>query len=298
LRYTKTPFTVDQHIELLKTRGLVIEDYDRAKRYISNIGYFRLSGYMYHLQSTDGNHSFKEGTTFNDIILHYQFDKKLRAILLEYLERIEIALRARITDKFSNSVDFYWYTDKSLFDDMAIYNSINAEIIEHYKAPQERFLKAFKNKYTSESLPPSNMALEILTLGKLSRLFRGLKNKNEKVQIAEDFGLPSTVLSSWLVYLTNVRNICAHHSRLWNRKVTADRPMIPSRKKYQFKGDIPTDFNTTVYGIVAMIDRILNAINPSNHFIDRLIHLIDDYSNINTTLMGFPEDWRSNPAWA
>ena len=222
---------------------------------------------MYHLQSTDGHHKFIDGITFNDIILYYQFDKKLRAIMLEYLERIEIALRARLTDKFSNSFGFYWYTDKSLFEDYGVFDSINKEITEHYTDPQERFLKAFKNKYTSESTPPSNMALEILTLGKLSRLYRGLKNKDDKVEIAADFQFPSTILSSWFIYLTNVRNICAHHSRLWNRKVSADRPLIPNRKKYQFKGAVPEDFNTTVYGIISMIDRLLCAINPNKRFL-------------------------------
>tara|TARA_R110002012_G_scaffold276025_5_gene462850 strand:+ start:11087 stop:11986 length:900 start_codon:yes stop_codon:yes gene_type:complete len=298
LKYTKKPFTVDQHIELLRARKLIIDDEERAKKYLANIGYFRLSGYMYHLQSVDGEHNFKEGIKFGDIILHYQFDKKLRSLFLEYLERIEIALRARLTDRYSNSHGFYWYTDKSLFEDQGIYNSINQEIRDHFSDPQERFLKAFKNKYTSESLPPSNMALEILTLGKLSRLYRGLKNQSEKVQIADDFQLPSTILSSWLVYLTNVRNICAHHSRLWNKKVTADRPTIPTRRKYQFKGEIPTDFNTTVYGIAAMIDRLLTATNPSNHFINKLVKLIDDNPTINTLSMGFPSNWRTEPAWA
>jgi len=281
----------------LKERGLTIKDEGRAKKYLNNVGYFRLSGYMYHLQSTDGHHKFIDGITFNDIILHYQFDKKLRAIMLEYLERIEIALRARLTDKFSNSFGFYWYTDKSLFEDYGVFDSINKEITEHYTDPQERFLKAFKNKYTSESTPPSNMALEILTLGKLSRLYRGLKNKDDKVDIAADFQLPSTILSSWFIYLTNVRNICAHHSRLWNRKVSADRPLIPNRKKYQFKGTIPENFNTTVYGIISMIDRLLCAINPNNRFIEKIIELIDSCPTVSTKSMGFPEDWKTNPAW-
>lgn len=298
MRYTKIPLTADQHVELLNKRGLIIEDEDRAKKYLNNVGYFRLSGYMYHLQSTDGKHNFKNGTKFDDIIFHYQFDKKLRAVMLGYLERIEIALRARLTDKFSNSYGFYWYTDKSLFEDYGIFDSINDEITEHFADPQERFLKAFKNKYTSESTPPSNMALEILTLGKLSRLYRGLRNKAQKVEIADDFHLPSTILSSWFIYLTNVRNICAHHSRLWNKKVTADRPLIPKRKKYQFNGEIPIDFNTTVYGIISMTDRLLYAINPTNCFIDKIIGLIDTYPAINTKSMGFTDDWKENPAWA
>lgn len=134
-------------------------------------------------------------------------------------------------------------------------------------------------------------------MGKLSRLYKGLKNKDQKVEIANDFQLPSTILSSWLIYLTNVRNICAHHSRLWNKKVSADRPVIPTRKIYKFNGDIPTDFNTTVYGIFSITDRLLHAINPSNHFITKILGLMNQYPAISTKAMGFVDDWKTNAAW-
>jgi abortive infection bacteriophage resistance protein len=86
------------------------------------------------------------------------------------------------------------------------------------------------------------MALETLTMGKLTRLYKALKNDTEKMQIASDFNLPSSILTSWIIYLTNVRNICAHHARLWNKRVTADQPLIPSREKYKFKGEITSNF--------------------------------------------------------
>jgi abortive infection bacteriophage resistance protein len=172
--------------------------------------------------------------------------------------------------------------------------------VEVFKDPGERFLKSFKAKYTAEPLPPSNMALEVLTLGKLSRLYKGLSNKSEKMAIAKDFGLPSNVLSSWFVYLTNVRNVCAHHSRLWNRRITADRPIIPTRKdyKFNFQGEAPMDFNTTVYGIVSLISKLLDNINPGNRFIEKLAKLIDEHPCVSTTSMGFAPDWKENPPWA
>lgn len=297
MKYEKVPFTINEHIELLKARKLSIPNEERAKKYLGNIGYFRLTGYMYHLQKNDGSHEFSDNISFNDIITHYNFDKKLRSLIIEYLERIEVALRAKLTDSYSNKYGFYWYTNYDLYDNKNVYDLINAEIAENFVEPQERFLKAFKNKYTSESLPPSNMAVEILTLGKLSRLYKGLSNISEKMAIANDFGLPSTILSSWFVYLNNVRNICAHHNRLWNRRITADRPTIPSRKKFQFNGELPSDFNITLYGIVSMIDRLLDNINSNNRFIDKLIKLFEKYPNINVELMGFPKDYKENPAW-
>jgi abortive infection bacteriophage resistance protein len=297
MKYEKEPLTINQHLDLLIKRGLSVPNLKRAKKYLSTIGYFRLTGYMYHLQVNNGSHTFKHKVSFNDIILHYHFDKKLRAIVIDYLERIEVALRSKLTDYYSINYGFYWFTQYDLYDNKSIYDSINSEIVDRFLDPQERFLKHFKRKYTAESLPPSNMAMEVLTMGKLSRLYKGLRNNLEKTSIAKDFDLPSVILSSWLIYLNNVRNICAHHGRLWNRGITADRPTIPKRKKYQFNGEIPDDFNRSFYGVVAMIDRLLFNINPSNRFTEKITTLITEYPNINTKFMGFPENWRDEPAW-
>jgi len=294
MRYEKPALSIDQQIELLKGRKLVIKDNARAKKYLSNIGYFRLTGYMFHLQ--DASNNFLEGATFDEVIKLYQFDKKLRAILSEYLERIEVALRAKLTNKYSINHGFFWFTNLELYEDKDIYNSINLEIRDKFEKAQEQFLKSFKNKYPKESMPPSNMALEVLTLGKLCRLYKGLINKDEKLEIAKEFNLPSTILSEWFIYLTNIRNACAHHSRLWNRKFAADRPTIPSREKYKFNGDIPTDFNTTIYGVIALIDRLLASFNPENTFTKKIEELIEQCS-VNPGFMGFPKNWNTNAVW-
>ncbi|MCP9752924.1 Abi family protein [Ferruginibacter sp. HRS2-29] len=296
MKYTKTPETPEQCCEILKNRGLIINDPDRAIKYLTNVGYFRLTGYMFHLQSNDGKHTFIDGTKFDDIIALYQFDKKLRGIISEYLERIEICLRAKLTDKYSITNGFFWYNDRELFEDAEIFDTINREIKDTFDDPKELFLKRFKSKYVDEDMPPSSMALEILSLGKLARLYKALKNKNGKSEIATEFNLPSSTITSWYIYLANVRNICAHHSRLWNKKVTADRPQFPTREKYKFKGENFEDSNTTLYGIISMIDRLLISFNPKNTFTSKIENLIREYS-INCLLMGFPEDWEKTANW-
>ena len=140
------------------------------------------------------------------------------------------------------------------------------------------------------------MAFETLTLGKLSRLYKGLNNDAEKVEIASEFNCVSSLLTSWLIYLTNVRNVCAHHSRLWNKKITADRPTIPSREKFKFNGTMTDDFNTTMYGIVSIMNKLLLSFNPENRFILKIENLIEEYS-IDATLMGFPADWKTEAHW-
>lgn len=296
MKYSKRALSTGEHIQLLKDRGLVINNEDRAIKYLNNVGYFRLTGYMYHLQTRDGKHSFIGEISFDDIINLYQFDKKLRAIVMEYMERIEVAVKAKLTNKYSSNHGFFWYADDTLYADKGIHYSINIEIADTFVNPQEGFLKSFKFNYREEPCPPSNMALETLTLGKLSRLYKGLNNNNEKIEIANEFDCVSAILTSWLVYLTNVRNVCAHHSRLWNKKITADRPTIPSREKFKFNGTMTDDFNTTMYGIISIINRLLLSFNPENHFIEKIETLITEYS-IETSFMGFPEDWKTDAHW-
>lgn len=297
MKYTKEPKTSEEHYSLLvDERGLSISDQERAIKYLKTVGYFRLTGYMFHLQSADGNHRFLEGANFDDIIGLYQFDKKLRGIISEYLERIEICLRAKLTDKYSISHGFFWYSNSGLYDDETIFNKINEEIKESFNDPKEQFLRKFKLRYTEESIPPSNMALETLSLGKLARLYKALKNQDGKFEIAGEFNLPSNILTSWIIYLANVRNICAHHARLWNRKVNVDRPIFPNREKYKFKGENAEDSNTTLYGIISIINRLLSSFNPHNSFVKKIEDLINE-CGVDCTLMGFPTNWKEAANW-
>lgn len=296
MKYTKLPKTPAEHCEILLERGLFIADPDRAQKYLKTIGYFRLTGYMFHLQSQDGNHQFIKDTTFEDIIRLYHFDKKLRSVVSAYIEQIEICLRARLTDHYSIQFGFFWYSDFTHFEDRGIFDSINDEIRASFANQKEPFLKKFGHKYVDESIPPSNMALETLSLGKLARLYKGLKNQHGKAEIAQAFELPTNVLTSWFIYLANVRNICAHHSRLWNKKVTVDRPIFPQREKYKFNGENHADSNTTLYGIISIIDRLLRSFNPQNSFTTKIENLIIEYS-IECDHMGFPSNWMERANW-
>ncbi|KIA88496.1 Abi family protein [Kaistella jeonii] len=294
MKYAKEPYANIEHIKLLRERGLIIDDEHRAEKYLDSIGYYRLTGYMFHLQDKNDNNKFVTNSNYDEIINLYKFDKALRGIISEYIERIEVCVRAKLSNKYSIKYGFYWYLDQNLFADHRSHEIIINEIFNAFSDPKERFLISFKRKYSGEKYPPSNMALEILSFGKLARLYSALKNEEIKNEIANEFKQVSSILSGYLIYINNVRNICA--SRLWNKKVTADRPAIPSRKKYNFKGNIPDDFNTTVYGIVSIIHRLLEPFNPSNKFTQRIAKLIKEYK-VNPELMGFPSDWENEATW-
>lgn len=321
MRYTKPPIAIDNLIERLEKRGLKIEDPERAKKYLKLVGYYRLTGYMYHLQIDDGSHNFKEGVCFSDIINTYQFDKKLRYLFAEYIERIEVAMRAMLTDEYSVKHGFLWYTQKQHYDpptqlDPDLKKQLEAEgkkiprkyidthqyimkcIKENFSNATEPFIAKFKRKYTAEQFPPSNMAMEILSMGNIAKLYEALKSCPEKDAVTKIFGVPNVILASWLIFLTNIRNVCAHHSRLWNRRITADQFAKPVKKSSKFNGELPDNFNTTVYGTLSVTLRLLDRINPDNNLLKKFKNLLAEYPQINIAYMGFPADWEKNPAWA
>ena len=294
--YTKQPQTSAALIQLLQSRGLLIPDPARATRYLESIGYYRLSGYMYHLQLPGKSHHFVAGTSFDDIVSMYKFDKRLRAIVMEYMERIEVALRAKLTNYYSAAHGFFWYADAALFDDKATAAGILHDIKEDFKMPKDQFLKAFKRNYAAEPLPPSQMALETLSLGELARLYKALTTDAVKMQIASEFGLAPSTVETWFVWLTNVRNVCAHHARLWNRNMSVLRPHMPSRKAYKFAVPMPEEANTNMYGVVALMHRLLKSFNPGNSFAQQVEALVQLHQ-VDATLMGFPAAWQTAAVW-
>lgn len=320
MRYDKQPNTIQDQITLLKERNLKIPTDERAEKYLKTVGYYRLTGYMYHLQERDGTHKFKPDISFDDIIDTYNFDKKLRMLTLNYLERIEVAMRALITQNYSLSKGFLWYTDSNNFvkpvkppenieEDVNngkmelprkyinMHHYICKTIKERFDESKDTFALKFKDKYTNESYPPCNMALEVVSMGCISKMYDSLANCTEKQDIAKSFEISYNVLQSWLVFLTNIRNICAHHGRLWNRKTTADKFIIPNREFQKFKGSVPDNFVYTYYGTLSIMIKLLSKINSTNSLEKKFRDLIKEYPKINTRHMGFPDDWMENPAW-
>ena len=137
-------------VQLLKSRGLVINDEQRAEAYIQNIGYYRLSAYMLpFLTMPKTNHIFKPGVTFDNVLDLYRFDKKLRVLLFNEIEKIEIAFReavANVTARMSG--DIFWMTDSRHFRNQVSYAKTFSFIDAEYKKSTEDFIKHFKNTYS------------------------------------------------------------------------------------------------------------------------------------------------------
>jgi len=225
-KYNKIPLSFQDQLQLLKSRGLEITDESKAISYLEGISYYRLSAYFLPYQVEKDK--FNAGVSFKQIINTYSFDRELRLLVFDCIERIEVAIRTQIIYSMSmHYQDSHWQDNQNLFilprynkigRSIDPYNELQA-IISKAKTTRtpEVFIKHYTDTYGSPSNPPSWMCLELLTIGELSNLYRGLKNNSDKKRIADFFGVHHSVFTSWLHTLAYVRNICAHHSRLWNR---------------------------------------------------------------------------------
>lgn len=309
--YTKKPHTFDEQIAILKSKGLEIENEEKAIAYLHGINYYRLSGYFFPYQ-TEKN-VFDKQTTFGQIIKTYSFDRELRLLVFDCIERIEIAIRTQfIYQMATHHNDSHWQDNQNHFI-TPYYNKIGVSINPYAdfqailsKAKTARtpepFIKHYKDNYNKPSNPPSWMCFELLTIGELSHIYRGLKNNADKKRIADFFDVHHTVFASWLHTLTYIRNICAHHNRLWNRDLA-----IEPEKLIKPKGvwiDKRFENNKRIFYFLCVLRYLLLRANPNNRLKQKMEDLFNKYPTIPIKYLGIPSDgkgnlldWNNEPLW-
>jgi abortive infection bacteriophage resistance protein len=297
--FNKKAFTIEEQLTLLKERGMLIPDEAKAKMFLSNVSYYRLSAYWYTLiENPKTDHLFIKGTSFETALNTYVFDRKLRLLIFDEIERIEIALRTTIIHNYCIHYGTNWYEDKSLFRGKDTYfYRFQQILLDEMNKTSEVFIKHYRQKYTKPANPPAWMALELISFGQLSMLYKNLKNCEARKNVAKHFGLDEMVLESWLDSLSYVRNTCAHHMRLWNRKLPRT-PIIPRNTKLIWlKETPPNDRHNRIYISISMISYLLSAISPGNSFSKKIIELLNKYPNLPRHYMGFTEHWEKEELW-
>ena len=253
-----------------------------------------MSGYWYPLLADKQNHLFKPGSTFDAAYNIYKFDSELRKLIITELEKIEVAVRTQTAYILSSQWDGYWFADASHFNNPVRHAKILSKIDEEYQRSDEEFVTAFKSKY-SDPFPPSWITMEITSFGTLSILYNNLLPGRAKRSIAAYFGLPDTVFASWLHSIVYIRNICAHHCRLWNRTLSI-RPLMPRSPRKPFV-TLPANGTRQVYFILSMTVYLLDIINPNHSFVERFKDLLSRYPSIDVRAMGFPAGWENEDIW-
>jgi len=282
-------------VSLLISRGLFVSDIQKAKHCLENIGYYRLSAYMYPLLSfPKEQHIYKKGASFNRVMMLYRFDKKLRLFMFNEIEKIEVAVRSTIVKVGSEMTDNpFWMTDAFYFSNLGKFSKTMELIDNELRKSREDFIVHFKSTY-SNPYPPAWILSEILPFGLITNIYSNIKNKKIKKHIAQTFGLQIDPFESWLTIITLTRNACCHHARVWNKQNTI-RATIPNRMIHPWIS-LPTD-PLRIYFNICIIKYFIDIISPDNDMLAKLRWLFVDFPEIDTNALGFPKGWETEPLW-
>ncbi len=299
--FNKPAFDLEQQIAILKDRGLVITKADRAEHYLSHISYYRLAGYWWPMQEDKEKHIFKKDSKFCDVIALYSFDQELRMLIFDVIEKIEISLRTKMIYHISLEVDPWWFQNTSLFYNTGELVQTLARLDEEITRCKDIFIKDHRRKHKDDGrFPPAWKTLELTSLGTLSKLYGNLKHTvKSKDIIAAAFGTVNhTFLPSWLQSLTQVRNYCAHHSRLWNKNLPG-RPKLLPKPPNKWITDVPTEKEFhMLYIHLCCMKYLLDVVQPENQFSQRLQNLLEKYKgNVDPHALGLRAGWREEALW-
>lgn len=291
--YTESSLSIEDQIQLLKDRGLTFVDVLQGVHILHNVSLFRMKSYLYLLQSDRVKHLYKDGATFEQALDFYRFDSCLRRLVFSRIEQIEVSIRTRLSERMTSATDHFWYTESANFINTDSHSELLKNISRELHRSDDDQIVSFFKLYTNQ-WPPSWMAMEVCSFGTLSLLYKYLKAGVSKRDIANYYGLRDTVFESWIHSLVYVRNICGHHSRLWNR-VLRIQPMVPKRCSHPF---VAKDVKTNkVYYVLCIIKYLLNVIEPQNDFTKQVDNIFADHPYIDRNAMGFPMSWEMESLW-
>lgn len=300
MRYNKPALSIQQQIVQLKSRGLIITDETTAEYLLQNISYYRLAGYWWPMQSDKVLHTFKPRSTFENVIAIYNFDRELRLLIFDVIERIEIGFRTKLIYHLSHEISPWWFEDSSNFKNAVEHKETLLAIDRELNQTKEVFIKEHRKIYHSETRrPPAWKTLEVASLGNISKLYGNLlPTIVSKNTIAAEMGTVNhTFLPSWLQSITQIRNICAHHGRLWNKNLPG-RPKLLSKPPNPWIANVPpASEHHILYVHLCCMKYLMNVVNPGNHFTQQLSAMLSKYPNIDTNALGLKFNWQNEPLW-
>jgi abortive infection bacteriophage resistance protein len=313
MRYSKPYLKPADQLALLKSRGLRVSDDERATAYLERIGYYRLSGYWYPFRAKLGTlvgDNFRPGTEFRHVVELYVFDKKLRLLMLDAIERVEIALRTSIA-LLLGTYDPWAHRDQQLLDGkfakrtgasgQTPHQDWLDKLDQSFVRSNEAFAKHFRTKYPQDHAPIW-IATELWDFGMLSHFYAGMRHA-DRLSLAKQYGVPDAgIFETWLRSINLVRNTCAHHSRLWNKPLVS-QPRFAQPGVLTLLDHLAHDTNgqTRLYGAAAVIRFLLLKINPATKWPERLKSLVATLPaapSLAISQAGFPAKWDELPLWA
>ncbi|MGB0722299.1 MAG: Abi family protein [Gammaproteobacteria bacterium] len=328
--YAKPWMSYEDQLDQLIERGLKVTDRAKALEYLERIGYYRLSGYWFPFRDRSGlltlldDHGkkpkkwkrvetiaidqFRPGSTFEDAVKLYVFDKKLRLLAMDALERIEIALRVDVSHTLGK-VDPFAYLNPALFDPAFSHELQPGDGVTRHHAwlskharlindSKEEFVRHNRSNY---GLPLAIwVACEVWDFGALSRLYSGMRADDQDA-ISAKYGVRNgRIFATWLRSLNYLRNVCAHHSRLWNRNIV-DQPKLPKSSEAAWVAQFEANnhLRARSFLLLKIAREVLKTVNPNSSWPDRTcLHLRDfpDLAHLDLSLsaLGAPSGWETD----
>lgn len=291
--FKKPATTYGEQVALLRQRGMIINDPASAEFYLQHINYYRLSAYWLPFEADHATHSFMAGTEFGRVLNHYIFDRELRLLVLDAIERIEVSVRSQWAYQLAHRHGPHAHLDPSLAFKPTHWKSNLDKLANEVDRSEETFIRHLLSTY-SETLPPVWAVCEVMSIGLLSRWYNSLKPMPTRRAIASVYGLDEKVLQSWLHHLSLIRNLAAHHARLWNREFSII-PLPPKGKPPRLGAEFLRG-SRKIYNTLLIILHFMDIVAPHHHWRSRLKGLIVQH-HIETRMMDFPLGWEERFPW-
>ena len=279
---------------------MLISDVPTAEHFLSNISYYRLAGYWWPMQADKVSHTFKPGSRFENVIALYNFDRELRVLLFDVIERIEIGLRTRLIYHLSHEISPWWFEDAAHFKNQANHSDCLASVDRELQQSKDTFIREHYFKYhTDKRRPPAWKTLEVVSFTTLSKLYANLlpSIKSKDVIAAELNTVNHAYLQSWLQSIAQIRNICAHHGRLWNKNLPG-RPKLLRKPPAPWLIQVPpVTEHQKIYVHLCCMKYLLDVISPENHLDSKLAALLTKYPTVDIHALGLNAKWQSEALW-
>lgn len=315
-QYQKPWLSVEDQVRKLKSRNLEISDSSKAAQALMRVGYYRLTGYLHPFREKvvhtgdDGVpqvtllNSYEPGTTLDQVMALIDYDRHLRLLMLDAVERIEISVRMRIGYTLGGKSPFA-HLDSSTFEENFVrryrHGAWVAKAQESHQRSHETFVKHFEDAY--EGQLPIWALTELLELGQLAVLYGGFQ-RELATELAQGYGVHTkTHFRSWLASINDVRNFSAHHARLFNRKLVhaPKRPKagsIPLLEHLNEPGSSKGGFG--LYNVIAIMAYLLSNIEPETTWPRQVVELVEEFpatAYLDIESMGFPPQWKELELW-
>jgi len=275
--------SIEDQIDNLKTLGLIIPDDERAKSLLNDISYFRLiKGYSHGFKPKNGN--YMNGISFDDIVELYLFDSNLRQLIFPFIEKVEVNLRCRVANFFSEKYGIFGYKDINNFTypdyHRELYYDIEDELVRNRKSP---FVRNFTTQYEVIDLP-FYVLTELFSFSSLSKFYKNMLNPDKK-SLASFYKIGYTYLESWFESLSYVRNVCAHYGRLYFSHFS--KTPVLYRQYYEMGIG-----NNRVFASLICLKHLIPRDKHWEEFVDGIDNLLIKYPKVEIAKIGFIESWK------